>query len=224
MLVEPIPQLYEECRGLRRGSVVVNCALVAPDFEEESVTMTYSDLRSLIKDSEPLMQQCAQSEAVDGYEVRSVPARTLEEVLQEAGIDQLDFVSLDLEGLEAPALRGLDLDRRRPLFMLVETAAGGGRAAVEEVLGERYEALENLTPDDVLYRRRLAPGGSADRRRQALGGEGLKEHLPPLAAEVAHVAHVDRAQELRAAVVADALPRVATEMPYSCSTSTPATA
>jgi FkbM family methyltransferase len=157
VLVEPIPQLYEECRGLRRRSVVVNCALVAPDFTGESVTMTYSDLRSLIKDSEPLMQQHAESEAVDGYEV-SVPARTLEQVLQETGIEQLDFVSLDLEGFEAPALRGLDLDRRRPRFLLVETAGGGGRAAVEEALGDAYEALEALTPDDVLYRRRQAPG------------------------------------------------------------------
>jgi FkbM family methyltransferase len=153
VLIEPIPELYRECRSLRRGSVVFNCALVPPDFPDEWVTMTYSDLRSLIKGSDAVMQERAQSEAADGYEVR-VPARTLDQLLEDAGVEEIDFVSLDLEGFEAPALRGLDLDRRRPSFLLVETAGGGGRGAVEEVLGERYEALESLTADDVLYRRR----------------------------------------------------------------------
>ncbi|HUH80580.1 MAG TPA: FkbM family methyltransferase [Solirubrobacteraceae bacterium] len=153
VLVEPIPELYRECLSLRRESVVLNCALVAPDFPDDWVTMTYSDLRSLIKDSDAVMQERARIDAAGGYEVR-VPARTLDQVLDEAGVAELDFVSLDLEGFEAPALSGLDLDLHRPGFLLVETAGGDGRTAVEGVLGERYEALESLTADDVLYRRR----------------------------------------------------------------------
>ena len=66
----------------------------------------------------------------------------------------IDFLSLDLEGFEAPALRGLDLDRHRPGWMLIEVAGGGGRGAVEAVIGEHYEAVEELTEADVLYRRR----------------------------------------------------------------------
>ncbi len=152
VLVEGIPALSEECRRLRSRSIVHNCALVEHGFAEQEVTMTYSDLRSLIVGSEPAMERHALA-AGGTYSVR-VPARTLDDVLQESGLGQIDFVSLDLEGFEARALRGLDLDRHRPQWLLVEVAGGGGRPAVEAALGERYEPVEELTPDDVLYRRR----------------------------------------------------------------------
>ena len=151
VLVEGIPALSEECRRLRSRSIVHNCALVEPDFPHDRVTMTYSDLRSLITGSEPEMERRALEED-ETYEVE-VPARTLDDVLMDSGIGQIDLVSLDLEGFEAPALRGLDLDRHRPSWLLVEVAGGGGRPAVEQVIGDRYEVIEELTAGDVLYKR-----------------------------------------------------------------------
>jgi FkbM family methyltransferase len=153
VLIEGIPTLSDECRRLRSRSIVCNCALVAPDFSDSHVTMTYSDLRSLIRGSEPDLEKRALEAVETSYEVR-VRARTLDDVLDEADVGQIDFVSLDLEGFEAQALRGLDLDRHRPGWLLIEVAGGGGRPAVEDVLGERYEAVEEMTPGDVLYRRR----------------------------------------------------------------------
>jgi FkbM family methyltransferase len=153
ILIEGIPALSEECRRMRRRSRVYNCALVDPSFSEQHVTMTYSDLRSLIKGSEPQMEELIQGERETAYEVRA-PARTLSSVLEQSGVGPIDFMSLDLEGYEAAALRGLDLNRWAPAWLLVEVANGEGRPGVEAALGERYEAVCAPTAGDVLYRRR----------------------------------------------------------------------
>jgi hypothetical protein len=90
----------------------------------------------------------------DTYEV-TVHGRTLTSVLEQAHApSQIDLLSLDVEGFEAAVLRGLDLDRFRPRFMLIEMdEPQRRRAEVEAVLGSRYEVVEQLSPLDVLYRR-----------------------------------------------------------------------
>jgi FkbM family methyltransferase len=152
VLIEGIPALSDECRRLRTRSRVYNCALVAPDFAETHVSMTYSDLRSLITGSELHMEAVLAQKQEELYEVR-VRADTIDHILDDAGIGRPDFITLDLEGSEANALRGLDLVRHGPTWLLVEVASGEGREGVETVLGDHYEAAARLTPGDVLYRR-----------------------------------------------------------------------
>lgn len=153
VLIEGIPELSRECSRLRSRSSVFNCALVGPDFDGDSVTMTYSDLRSLVSGSDAHMEDLIRAETQAVYEV-SVPARTLDDVLREAGVEHVDFMSLDLEGFEAAALRGLDFDKHGPDWLLVEVIGGEGRPGVEKALGGRYEVVELLTEGDVLYRLR----------------------------------------------------------------------
>jgi len=69
-------------------------------------------------------------------------------------------MSLDLEGYEAAALRGLRLERHRPTLLLVEIS--GDRRAVERALEPWYVAIAELSDHraeqppwyDVLYRAR----------------------------------------------------------------------
>lgn len=96
------------------------------------------------------------------YQVE-VPARTLSEILIDAGAPEVDLLSLDVQGYEADALRGLDLDRQGPRFILVEILDSAAERLVEAALGGRYEHLEWLSPMDALYAR------SADLRSATLG-------------------------------------------------------
>jgi len=78
----------------------------------------------------------------------------------EAGLPRIDFMSLDLEGYEAAALRGVDFARHRPKLLLVEIS--NHRDAVESVLAPWYDAVAELSDHrdeqpawyDVLFRAR----------------------------------------------------------------------
>jgi FkbM family methyltransferase len=160
VLVEPIPELYVRCVRERPRSRVYNCALVPDGFSDPTVTMRYSGLMSIVPGARGSHQADAQhieAGTMRGwdrlYEVE-VPARTLTSVLDDAGASKIDLLVLDVEGYEPQVLAGLDLSRHAPRFLLVEVLDSSNTAPIEDVLGERYELVEQPSPTDVLYCRR----------------------------------------------------------------------
>lgn len=55
-----------------------------------------------------------------GATIKKVECTTISDVLEEARITRLDYLSLDIEGHELQAFRGLDFNRWRPGLILVE--------------------------------------------------------------------------------------------------------
>lgn len=153
VLVEPVPDLYKACAKERKLCKVFHGALVSNTFAEATVEIECSGLVSAVVQS-PMLQE-TRDIANSYYGVSSrpkiaVPALTIDACLGRSGISQVDFVSLDVEGFEAQALRGMDLDRWRPQWMLVEC---NDFEEVMDVLRPVYEAERNLPPKDVLFRR-----------------------------------------------------------------------
>ena len=165
LLVEPVPELAARCRAMRPESLVEQAALVAPDHGAPTATVRFANLMSIVAGARGGAAEdrahVARGAALPGVETYDleVPARTLDAVLDGHGVARVDLLCLDLEGYEPQALRGLDLDRRRPEWILVEA---WDRAAIDALLAPRYDAVGPLSHHDVLYRRR-ARGA---RRRQ----------------------------------------------------------
>ncbi|MDO8184053.1 FkbM family methyltransferase [Conexibacter sp. JD483] len=159
LLVEPIPHLHREAVLERPGSNVVHAALVAPELEGTSVELRYGGLMSVVagsKGSAAEEREYVQSAFRLGLEPEmlvSAPGRTLSSLLDQLGSPAIDFMSLDLEGYEPQALRGLDLDRHAPRYLLMEAWDEGDRGSLADVLGERYRFVEQLTPQDALFAR-----------------------------------------------------------------------
>jgi FkbM family methyltransferase len=155
LLVEPIPSLAELCRKNRPGCSVENCALVPFEFSGDTVEMEFCNLMSLVKgamQSADLEQaHVSAGAAVQGIQPYSikVPARTLTSVLETHRIRDIDLLSLDVEGFESSVLRGLDFQKYRPKFMLIEARF---RKEIEEVIFPIYAPVEELSEHDVLYR------------------------------------------------------------------------
>jgi len=176
VLVEPVPWLAAEAAKERPRATVFNCALVPDDFADETVAIQYAGAMTVVdgarggdadrewaadawdgsgSDDWQLAAR-AFHDAKDGSptELR-VPARTLTSILDEIRAPPIDFMSLDVEGFEGQVLRGLDLERFAPRYILVEVAEEAERRAdVDAALGDRYEDLGAITIDDRLYRLR----------------------------------------------------------------------
>lgn len=156
ILIEPIPDYFRECVRQRPGSQVLQCALVASDFAAKAVTMTFAESKSFVKAAGENAESPSAPEAAQkarSYSVE-VPARTLTSILSEQNVQTVDFLSLDVEGFEIEAIRGLDLALHKPAFMLVECLTPQALDAIQQQLQPHYELVAPLTHRDYLFRAR----------------------------------------------------------------------
>lgn len=132
ILVEPVPECCEALRRVRIRSHVFQNALGGPQHRGKlrlRVPAGCSELTHAVADEEAAIGreiEAASSiaerrqRASDGDEIIEAAFITINEVLRSAGVDRLDFLSLDLEGFELPALQGLDFARIRPRVVIIE--------------------------------------------------------------------------------------------------------
>lgn len=142
---------------------MVNAALVPAAKPGETVAMQYGGLMSVVAGFLG-DEQTAAAHIQSGLEVQKlastytvrVPARTLTSILDEVAPGrEIDLLSLDVEGMEALVLRGLDFGRYAPRYLCIEVR---NREVVEAVLGARYRPAEVLADhgirQDLLYQRK----------------------------------------------------------------------
>jgi len=86
------------------------------------------------------------------YQEIRVPTMTLTDLLDRNGISSIDFMSMDIENWEVPALAGFEIGRFKPALVCVE-AKGANRAQLMSYFeGHGYRRIERyLAHDQVNY-------------------------------------------------------------------------
>lgn len=110
VLIEPEPSQADHLRKSRRASVF-EVACVAPEAAGRAARLWSRRGLSTLRFRE---------KQAEGGVVVSVACATLDQVLDDAGLDHVDFLSIDVEGSEPDVLRGFDFARFRPDLILVD--------------------------------------------------------------------------------------------------------
>lgn len=158
LLIEPRPRRFAECVANRAfgNRPKVRCAACLPfDLRDRFVEIEDADLMSVAKGFAMADQQAVEH-ADHGRRFLADPAlryscgalpRTLASLLDEVKAPLgLDLLCLDVEGNELAVLRGLDLQRYQPKWILVETR---GPEIAEYLSGFGYQMHSRLSDYDA---------------------------------------------------------------------------
>ena len=166
LLIEPNTFKFNQCIFNRPKSICENYALVSSSYASDTINGDFAhrdNNQSLMGTVEDPGDYCdeflleAKNSRKNDYGYIAVPATTLDSLLKKHNISKINFLSLDVEGYEISVLNGLDLNVYRPTYCLIETAfnfANGRRlvAVSDHMIRNGYEALENFSHSDTLYR------------------------------------------------------------------------
>jgi FkbM family methyltransferase len=117
VLVEPTPRLCTSIRRTRH-SKLFECAA---SFGRGEAVLNVADGLELYSSVEKTstMAHAIAAQARPQEQIR-VPTRTLDDMLDEAGVRSVDFVTIDVEGHELSVLKGFTISRWQPRVVIVE--------------------------------------------------------------------------------------------------------
>jgi len=114
VLVEPLSALCGKLRAQRENSQVFQVACSSPDQEGEAEMHVGADT------GHSTLEMVKASAGTSFAGTERVKITTLDKVLQAAGVQRIDFLSIDVEGHEIAVMRGLDFLKYRPALILIE--------------------------------------------------------------------------------------------------------
>ena len=137
ILIEPSTWGCEECKKNRPNNIILQYACVSNDFESSVVDGDFVDGHPMAS-----IGQTRRTTDNNGNPPRheTVPATTLEKILDEhlSGNKQIDFLSLDTEGYEYNILKGMNLKKYSPTYVLIEIYIDDFKKIVELMLSNNY--------------------------------------------------------------------------------------
>jgi FkbM family methyltransferase len=157
LLIEPNTRLANVCRRERPNSTVITKAAVGnPDIQSVDF-YEYYGLLPTGENYDGLSTVGKRSHldtmAIEGgasVEKKTVPAATIENILSEIRFTgTIDFISLDVEGLELEVLKGIDLNKRKPkLFLIEDNTRGADRSIEAYLIGFGYYRVHRTGVND----------------------------------------------------------------------------
>lgn len=138
VLIEPSKNAYEQCIKNRPNSKCFNYACVSNEYTEEYIQ----------GDFDGGLMNSINGERCKSNDLVPVKTITLEKILNQVNSETIDFLSLDVEGYELEVLKGLNLQKYRPNFMLIKIYKHQYENIRNFLIENNYSLLQNFTSYD----------------------------------------------------------------------------
>ena len=112
------------------------CACAVGEADQDQVTFyanRWGSLSSLDKSKEHEFKSRF-GPRFAGFEEQIVQKRRLDTLFKTYGLSEIDILSIDIEGYEVEALKGLDFRQFRPLVIVIESESRAHRRQMEAIL------------------------------------------------------------------------------------------
>lgn len=138
--VEPLPSLAEALAADRPADITVQAAVSSTPGEVVLTTVLDWDELSTVS------PQRAAELVAEGRRTTeiTVPAVRLDDLLADAGVREVHFLKIDVEGAELDVLRTIDLTARRPWVILLEVVSADGKRDDAQAIEEHLAAHRYL--------------------------------------------------------------------------------
>jgi FkbM family methyltransferase len=134
LCIEAHPDYIDLIRAARPGSTVVHAAAAE---EDRPAADFFANHRGALSTLDPALEERFARDYAPwfgGFTRRTVPMRTLTDILDETAAPTVDVLSIDVDGTDERALRGLDLTRHRPRLIVIEADDDNARRAIDALL------------------------------------------------------------------------------------------
>ncbi len=159
LLIEPNYSQYVECKKNRLNSIVENYALVGDQYNKDFIRGSFDSgplslTARVIDFSQETITQNYIKEIFIHLRQRNlvkVKAITLNNLLEKHQITEIDLLYLDTEEYELPILKGINLEKYRPKYIVVEifTLKRKSFDLIKEYMDENnYKFLERIPQSD----------------------------------------------------------------------------
>jgi len=136
LLIEPSPKVFLDLEKNRPNNINVNKCLVAPDYPDKTIKGAF--------DNGP-MSSVNNIRNLENVELIDVECDTMESILDYYNIPKIDFMTIDTEGYELEVLKGMNLDKYRPVYLLIEVYEDKKDIIFNYLVENNYLLLENIT-------------------------------------------------------------------------------
>lgn len=163
VLVEPDPERAAHCRAARPRSHSFHCAAVSSSgineitFHKVQSAGVYSTTNLTPEHAQRLSGMGCVSERI------TVPARTIDSILDEVGASTIDFVSIDVEGAELDVLKGFDIARWQPTIVVIESNSKYRPSTIRDYFVHHGYAYQHSIDVNDFYLR-VGVGGATSAR------------------------------------------------------------